>query len=77
MKEWNEHWTDTRARRAKARQEDRDRRPPPDFDPVFGEGYVSPHDGTYWADEASAARWRVNGPNQPSVEFEEDTDGDQ
>ncbi len=65
MKPWNELWKDIEVSRDKGLHEDRDRRPPPDFDPVFGEGYVSPHDGVYWADEGSAARWRVNGPNQP------------
>ena len=30
--------------------DDRDRRPPPDFDPVFGKGYVDEH-GVYWAVE--------------------------
>ncbi len=69
IKEWDELWADLRNNFERGQNEDRDRRPPKDFDPVFGEAHVSP-DGTYWGLESWAARFRVNGPNQPPAEEE-------
>jgi hypothetical protein len=44
------------------RNEDRDRRPPPGYDPVFGEGDVTP-DGAYWRDEPPWRKREAMGQN--------------
>ena len=72
VKTWDELWSSLRNAYDSRRNDDRDRRPPPDFDPAFGEGTVAA-DGTYWAVD----NWKyqgINGPMQnppPAVDFKE------
>jgi len=47
-KSWGELWSALEAGYNHRQNDDRDRKPPPDFDPVFGEGKVDGN-GTYWA----------------------------
>ena len=62
-KTWNELWSSLHRAWDSRRNDDRDRSPPPGFDPVFGEGAVDP-DGTYWA----VANWRFLGVQGPMSE---------
>ena len=59
-KDWDTLWSHLRRGYEKRMRNDRDRRPPPDFDPVFGEGAVA-KDGVYWAVE-SDFRTQMNTP---------------
>ena len=58
--DWNMIWEKIGRGYEKRRNNDRDRRPPPGFDPAFGEGFVDEH-GVYWALE-EWKRARMNGP---------------
>ena len=61
-KDWVELWSGLKRAFESRRSDDRDRRPPADFDPVFGKGTVD-KDGVYWA----INNWKylgVNGPMQ-------------
>lgn len=73
-KRWDELWTSLRSGFEYLRNTDRDRRPPPGFDPVFGEGTVS-RDGVYWALDAEFHR-RMNGafPNEIAEDNHAPTD---
>jgi len=59
-KSWDELWASLRVSFEHLRNDDRDRKPPPWFDPVFGDGQVDRH-GTYWALD-SDRRVSMNGP---------------
>lgn len=59
-KTWDEVWTAMRATFERSRNQDRDRRPPPGFDPIFGEGTVT-KDGVYFAVDTVRNK-RMNGP---------------
>lgn len=60
VKRWDELWGDMHKAYESRQDEDRDRRPPPDFDPVFGEGIVD-KDGVYWAVD----NWKYLGVKGP------------
>ena len=72
-KTWDELETSRRSFFEYMRNGDRDRRPPPGFDPVFGDGVVT-KDGAYWSVEPTR-RHRMNGPfsgNNGHLEGSED-----
>jgi len=54
-KDYDEFWADHRKMWDKLRTEDRDRRPPPGFDPLKDDGFVDKH-GTYFGVLNSVAR---------------------
>ncbi len=58
VKTWDEFWGDRKAFYESRQVDDRDRRPPPDFDPAFDEGYVDAK-GIYWA----VREWSRQGVN--------------
>ena len=49
-KTWDELWASIKGAYERRQNQERDRRPPPDFDPAFGKGTVD-KDGVYWAVE--------------------------
>ena len=49
-KQFDDMMADLKRAHDSFQNDDRDRRPPPDFDPVFGKGCVDEH-GVYWATE--------------------------
>ena len=49
-KDWDTMMADMKRAHDSFQRDDRDRRPPPDFDPAFGAGHVDEH-GVYWAVE--------------------------
>jgi len=53
--EYDEFWDAHREKWERLRSEDRDRRPPPDFDPLKDDGYVDRH-GTYFGMMNQVAR---------------------
>lgn len=55
-KTWEELWAGMKAARDRRQNQDRDRRPPPGFDPAFDEGTVD-QDGVYWALD----KWKYGG----------------
>ena len=65
-KQWDELWSDLKHSHDRRANEDRDRRPPPEFEPAFGHGMVDQH-GAYWAAD-SWKSLRVNGPMQDGKE---------
>ena len=75
--EWPKLWEKIGNAYEKRRNNDRHREPPPDFDPVFGEGTVD-ENGVYWALE-EWKRLGVNGPmdGNPTTKLipVEDTNG--
>jgi len=56
-KEYDEYWDDHRKLWERLRSENRDRRPPPDFNPLKDDGYVDKH-GTYFGMLNQIARGR-------------------
>jgi len=66
VKRWDELWSSLKVAYESRQNDERDRRPPPGFDPVFGEGTVD-QAGVYWAVDS----WKylgTNGPMQPAGE---------
>ena len=59
-KRWGEFWEDCERAYTSRGNDDRDRRPPPDFDPAFSPGVVD-KDGVYWAVE----QWKHVGVQGP------------
>ena len=59
-KDWGEMWTDLERAHARRQRQDRDRRPPPNFDPAFDKGYID-KDGVYWAIDS----WKYGGVYGP------------
>ncbi len=55
-KEWDELWSDMESAHRNRQTKERDRRPPPDWDPAFQPGAVDP-DGVYWAVDS----WKYGG----------------
>ena len=68
IKSWEQLWKDMEKSYHQGHYEDRDRRPPPGFDPAFSPSGVVDKHGMYWASE----RWRhlgVNGPMQKPKQY--------
>ncbi len=61
-KEYDEYWTDHRKMWERLRNEDRNRQPPPGFNPLKDNGYVDEH-GTYFGVLNSVARGTNGGKN--------------
>ena len=59
-KPWAELWQGLERAYDRRQNQDRDRRPPPGFDPAFSEGVVD-RDGVYWA----KAKWAYSGVRGP------------
>ena len=65
-KQFDEMMGDIKRAHDSFQNDDRNRKPPPGFDPVFGEGTVDKH-GVYWAVDGMK-RHRVNGPMADGVD---------
>lgn len=59
-KTWEQLWADLGKAHDRRQTQDRDRRPPPDFDPAFSKGVVD-RDGVYWALD----KWKYSGVRGP------------
>lgn len=55
-KSWDELWAGLKRAYERRQGQDRDRRPPPDWNPAFGKGVVD-RDGVYWAID----KWKYGG----------------
>lgn len=72
VKTWDEFWGDRKTFYESRQSDDRDRDPPPGFDPAFDEGMVDDR-GTYWAVDS----WKYTGVNGPMHEDDgEASDGE-
>lgn len=70
-KQWGEFWTDSEEAYNRRQNQDRDRRPPPDWDPAFGQGVVD-KDGVYWAVDS----WKYGGALQTQPYMKNGMNGD-
>lgn len=61
-KEYDEYWEDHRKHQDRLHTEDRDRRPPPGFDPLKDDGIVDRY-GSYFAVPNAVARAKGDAPN--------------
>lgn len=59
-KDWDQMMSDMKRSHDSFAHDDRDRRPPPNYDAAFGKGYVDEH-GVYWGVE-QWHRFDINGP---------------
>lgn len=68
-KSWDQVWTGIRRTFERIREEERDRKASPDYDPAFGQGSID-GDGVYWGLE----QWKRLGMNGPFSHNKEDGD---
>ena len=69
-KQWGELFADLEASYNRRQNQDRDRRPPPGFDPAFSAGTVD-KDGVYWAVDS----WKYGGANGPMAYMKDARNG--
>ena len=67
-KEYDEYWADHEKMWDRLRNEERDRRPPPNFNPLKDEGFVDQH-GVYLGMSNKVARGNSNGPKRRGSEL--------
>lgn len=63
-KEYGQFWDDHRQLQQRVHNEERDRRPPPGFNPLTDDGWMD-KDGTYYAVLNKVAREQINGRKEP------------